>query len=96
MVLFRGAGVLPWGIALSCYGGDPVVARKMTCWVDVLGWCVRGLGRAAWPLGVWCGGSEDGWAVVRALHLTHYGLAVPFFVVWKAAVVDGLITLSKR
>ena len=89
MVLLGGAGVLPWGVALSRYDGDPLVARKMTRWVGVVGRCARGLVRATWPLGVWCGGLEDGRAVIRALHLTHYGLAVPFFVVWKAAVVES-------
>ena len=45
-----------------------------------------------------CVGSEDGWAVVRALHLAHYGLAVPFFVVWKVVVVEseGLGTMVRE
>ncbi len=51
MVLFGGAGVLPWGVALSCYDGYPVVACKMMRWVDVFGLCAWGLVRAAWPLG---------------------------------------------
>ena len=88
MVLFGGAGVLPWGVALSRYGGDRVVAHKMVRWVGWVGRCARGLVRAAWPLGVWSCGSDDERSVAEALCLSHYGPAVPFFLVWKAAVVE--------
>ena len=69
MVLFGGVGVLPWGVALGRYGGDPVVARKMVRWVGWVGRCAQGLVCAAWPLGVWSGGSAGDPAVVWAWFL---------------------------
>ncbi len=53
-----------------------------------MGCCVRGLIRAAWLFGVWDVVDADDEAVLHVLGLGHYLPRVPFWLVWRTAVVD--------
>ena len=91
MVLCGGEGVLPPRVALACCGGGPSggdLPYKMLRRLKSMGRCVLGLIRAAWLFGVWevVGAGDE--AVLRVLGLGHYLPRVPFWLVWRTAVVD--------
>ena len=92
LVLCGGVGVLPPSVAFERYGGCSVGGRGFPCRVmrrlTSLGRCARGLIRAAWPFGLWVVDGASDMAVLRKLGLEGYAPRVPFWMVWRAAVVD--------
>ena len=92
MVLCGGEGVLPLDVAFGCYGGSVSGGGGLPCKMlrrlKSLGLCARGMICAAWPFGVWSVDTAEDEAVLHVLGLEHYLPRVPFWLVWRTAVVD--------
>lgn len=87
-----GEGVLPPNVAFKRYGGCTLGGHGFSCKVvmrlNSLGHCARGLIRVVWPFGLWTMDDASDRAVLCKLGLEGYLPNVPFWMVWRAVVVD--------